>query len=186
MPRADPRSSASRRTSPPTPRARRPSSPSAATRPSPRSRPSSPARSTASTIAASRTSRTRSTTPRASSSWRATAPAARRLRAPAVTTFVFRVRNVPAALYKALGGFATNGVNMTKLESYMVGGALHRDAVLCRRRRHARGPPAGLGARGAALLLARGEDPGHLSGPPLPRGVEPARRGLARKPKYAP
>ena len=42
---------------------------------------------------------------------------------PAVTTFIFRVRNVPAALYKALGGFATNGVNMTKLESYMVGGA---------------------------------------------------------------
>ena len=40
----------------------------------------------------------------------------------AITTFVFRVRNVPAALYKALGGFATNGVNMTKLESYMVGG----------------------------------------------------------------
>jgi prephenate dehydratase len=39
-----------------------------------------------------------------------------------VTTFVFRVRNVPAALYKALGGFATNGVNMTKLESYMVDG----------------------------------------------------------------
>ncbi|HTP84324.1 MAG TPA: prephenate dehydratase [Alphaproteobacteria bacterium] len=41
---------------------------------------------------------------------------------PVVTTFVFRVRNVPAALYKAMGGFATNGVNMTKLESYMVGG----------------------------------------------------------------
>jgi prephenate dehydratase len=41
---------------------------------------------------------------------------------PAVTTFVFRVRNVPAALYKALGGFATNSVNMTKLESYMVDG----------------------------------------------------------------
>ena len=39
-----------------------------------------------------------------------------------VTTFVFRVRNVPAALYKALGGFATNGVNMSKLESYQVGG----------------------------------------------------------------
>jgi prephenate dehydratase len=39
-----------------------------------------------------------------------------------ITTFVFRVRNVPAALYKALGGFATNGVNMTKLESYMLGG----------------------------------------------------------------
>jgi prephenate dehydratase len=41
---------------------------------------------------------------------------------PVMTTFIFRVRNVPAALYKALGGFATNGVNMTKLESYMVDG----------------------------------------------------------------
>jgi prephenate dehydratase len=40
-----------------------------------------------------------------------------------VTTFVFRVRNVPAALYKALGGFATNGVNMTKLESYQLDGS---------------------------------------------------------------
>ncbi len=41
---------------------------------------------------------------------------------PTVTTFMFNVRNLPSALYKALGGFATNGVNMTKLESYMVGG----------------------------------------------------------------
>jgi len=41
---------------------------------------------------------------------------------PVVTTFVFKVRNVSAALYKALGGFATNNVNMTKLESYQVGG----------------------------------------------------------------
>ena len=41
---------------------------------------------------------------------------------PIVTTFIFNVRNLPSALYKALGGFATNGVNMTKLESYMVGG----------------------------------------------------------------
>lgn len=40
-----------------------------------------------------------------------------------LTTFVFEVRNIPAALYKAMGGFATNGVNMTKLESYMVGGS---------------------------------------------------------------
>ncbi|MGO4915248.1 prephenate dehydratase [Pseudogemmobacter sp. W21_MBD1_M6] len=39
------------------------------------------------------------------------------------TSFVFRVRNIPAALYKAMGGFATNGVNMTKLESYMVDGS---------------------------------------------------------------
>ena len=41
---------------------------------------------------------------------------------PVITSFVFRVRSVPAALYKALGGFATNGVNITKLESYMVDG----------------------------------------------------------------
>ena len=40
-----------------------------------------------------------------------------------MTSFTFRVRNIPAALYKAMGGFATNGVNMTKLESYMVGGS---------------------------------------------------------------
>ena len=42
---------------------------------------------------------------------------------PIITSFVFRVRSVPAALYKALGGFATNGVNITKLESYIVDGA---------------------------------------------------------------
>jgi len=42
-----------------------------------------------------------------------------------VTSFVFRVRNVPAALYKAMGGFATNGVNMTKLESYQLGGSFN-------------------------------------------------------------
>jgi len=47
----------------------------------------------------------------------------RRGRAGMVTSFVFRVRNIPAALYKAMGGFATNGVNMTKLESYMVDGS---------------------------------------------------------------
>jgi prephenate dehydratase len=41
---------------------------------------------------------------------------------PVITTFLFQVRNLPAALYKALGGFATNSVNMTKLESYMVEG----------------------------------------------------------------
>ncbi|SLN10322.1 P-protein [Roseovarius albus] len=40
-----------------------------------------------------------------------------------ITSFVFQVRNIPAALYKAMGGFATNGINMTKLESYMVNGS---------------------------------------------------------------
>ncbi|MEQ8246541.1 MAG: prephenate dehydratase [Alphaproteobacteria bacterium] len=44
---------------------------------------------------------------------------------PAMTSFVFQVRNVPSALYKAMGGFATNGVNMTKLESYQVGGSFN-------------------------------------------------------------
>jgi prephenate dehydratase len=48
-----------------------------------------------------------------------------------MTTFVFRVRNVPAALYKALGGFATNNVNMTKLESYMLGGEFTATQFLC-------------------------------------------------------
>jgi prephenate dehydratase len=48
-----------------------------------------------------------------------------------MTTFVFRVRNVPAALYKALGGFATNGVNMTKLESYMIDGQFAATQFLC-------------------------------------------------------
>jgi prephenate dehydratase len=48
-----------------------------------------------------------------------------------VTSFVFRVRNMPAALYKALGGFATNGVNMTKLESYMMGGEFAATQFLC-------------------------------------------------------
>ncbi len=44
---------------------------------------------------------------------------------PVITSFIFRVRNVPAALYKALGGFATNGVNMTRLESYQIGGSFN-------------------------------------------------------------
>ncbi len=58
-----------------------------------------------------------------------------------MTTFVFRVRNVPAALYKALGGFATNGVNMTKLESYMVGGAFTATQFLCDVDGHPEQPP---------------------------------------------
>jgi prephenate dehydratase len=48
---------------------------------------------------------------------------AKRGKKPVVTTFLFEVRNIPAALYKALGGFASNGINMTKLESYMVDGS---------------------------------------------------------------
>jgi prephenate dehydratase len=59
----------------------------------------------------------------------------------AVTTFVFRVRNVPAALYKALGGFATNGVNMTKLESYMEGGEFYATQFLADVDGHPEDPP---------------------------------------------
>ena len=58
---------------------------------------------------------------------------------PVLTTFIFRVRNVPAALYKALGGFATNGVNMTKLEVISARRELQRDHVLRRRGRPSRG-----------------------------------------------
>lgn len=58
-----------------------------------------------------------------------------------MTTFVFRVRNVPAALYKALGGFATNAVNMTKLESYMVGGEFTATQFLCDVEGHPDQPP---------------------------------------------
>ena len=50
---------------------------------------------------------------------------------PMMTTFLFRVRNVPAALYKALGGFATNGVNLVKLESYQVGGTFNQAQFYC-------------------------------------------------------
>lgn len=58
-----------------------------------------------------------------------------------ITTFVFRVRNVPAALYKALGGFATNGVNMTKLESYMLNGEFTATQFLCDVDGHPEQPP---------------------------------------------
>ncbi len=69
---------------------------------------------------------------------------------PTVTTFVFRVRNVPAALYKALGGFATNGVNMTKLESYMVDGEFAATQFLA----DVDGHPRDAGLRGALEELA--------------------------------
>jgi prephenate dehydratase len=58
-----------------------------------------------------------------------------------LTTFVFDVRNIPAALYKGLGGFATNGVNMTKLESYMVGGSFSATVFLADIEGHPSDPP---------------------------------------------
>jgi prephenate dehydratase len=58
-----------------------------------------------------------------------------------MTTFVVRVRNVPAALYKALGGFATNGVNMTRLESYMLNGEFTATQFMCDVDGHPEQPP---------------------------------------------
>ena len=143
--------------------------------PSPRSPRASPPRSTAS-ISWPRTSRTRPTTPRASWCWRARPNWAEQGSGPLVTTFVFRVRNLPAALYKALGGFATNGVNMTKLESYMVDGEFLRHAILCRRRRPSRGQGPGLCAGGAEILLARIPHRRRLS-----RRIRSARRSARRR-----
>ena len=58
-----------------------------------------------------------------------------------VTAFVFRVRNVPSALYKAMGGFATNGVNMTKLESYQIGGSFSATQFYAEVEGHPDDPP---------------------------------------------
>ena len=52
-----------------------------------------------------------------------------------ITSFIFKIRNMPSALYKALGGFASNKVNMLKLESYMVEWSIYCYAVFCRYRR---------------------------------------------------
>ena len=57
-----------------------------------------------------------------------------------ITTFVFEVRNIPAALYKAMGGFATNGINMTKLESYMVDGSFTATRFFCEIEGHPEDP----------------------------------------------
>ncbi|MGE3867575.1 MAG: prephenate dehydratase, partial [Hyphomonadaceae bacterium] len=60
---------------------------------------------------------------------------------PCATAFVFRVRNVPAALYKAMGGFATNGVNMTKLESYQLEGSFTATQFYVELEGHPEDPP---------------------------------------------
>ena len=87
---------------------------------------------------------------------------------PVVTSFIFNVRNLPAALYKALGGFATNGVNMTKLESYMVGGEFTATQFLAEVDGHPERRRPGPGAGGAELLHHRREDPRRLPGRRVP------------------
>ena len=129
------------------------------------------------------TSRTRRTTPRASSCCRRTPDWAPAGEGPMVTTFVFRVRNVPAALYKALGGFATNGVNMTKLESYMEDGEFSATQFLA----DVDGHPDDLAARaragGARVLLPRIAHSRRLSRPSVPR--RDAGEGLISGPERA-
>ena len=91
---------------------------------------------------------------------------------PLVTTFVFRVRNLPAALYKALGGFATNGVNMTKLESYMVDGEFSATQFYADVDGHPDGQGPRLCAGGTEILLARIPHRRRLPGAAVPRDVQ--------------
>ena len=73
---------------------------------------------------------------------------------PVITSFLFQVRNVPAALYKALGGFATNGVNMVKLESYVDAG-FNQAQFYAEVVGHPEQAPVRQRVRGAGVLLAR-------------------------------
>lgn len=73
---------------------------------------------------------------------------------PVISTFIFRVRNVPAALYKALGGFATNGVNMTKLESYQLEGQFFASMFYADVEGHPDDPAVGLALEELAFFCA--------------------------------
>jgi prephenate dehydratase len=73
---------------------------------------------------------------------------------PMITSLVFRVRNVPAALYKAMGGFATNGVNMTKLESYQLGGTFFATQFYTDIEGHPRDPSVSLALEELAFFSA--------------------------------
>ncbi len=85
-----------------------------------------------------------------------------------VTTFVFQVKNVPAALYKALGAFATNGVNMTKLESYQLGGSFNATQFYADIQGHPDAPNVAAALK--ELESRRADDgDGDLSSQPFPR-----------------
>jgi prephenate dehydratase len=72
-----------------------------------------------------------------------------------VTSLVFQVKNIPAALYKAMGGFATNGVNMTKLESYQLGGSFNATQFYADIQGHPDDPPVGRALEELAFHTAR-------------------------------
>ncbi|HKS89905.1 MAG TPA: prephenate dehydratase [Stellaceae bacterium] len=94
-----------------------------------------------------------------------------------VTTFVFNVRNVPAALYKAMGGFATNGVNMTKLESYMVGGRFAATQFYADVEGHPDDRPLQLALEELAFFSAEVKILGVYPAHPLRIGLREADRG---------
>ncbi len=102
-----------------------------------------------------------------------------------MTTFVFRVRNVPAALFKALGGFATNGVNMTRLESYMLDGQFTATRFLCDVDGHPEQPALRLALEELSFFSREtrvlGVYPRAES-----RGVSPAAAGAERPPHPGP
>ena len=91
---------------------------------------------------------------------------------PVITSFIFKVRNVPAALYKALGGFATNGVNMTKLEVLSARRLVQRDPILRRHRRPSRGTQRPPRPRRAPILHRIAESPRRLPRAPVPEDVD--------------
>ncbi len=105
---------------------------------------------------------------------------------PMITTFVFRVRNVPAALYKAMGGFATNGVNMTKLESYQLGGTFFATQFYADVEGHPKEAPLALALEELAFFSASvrilGTYPAHpfraeIAEPAANRVLRPHREG---------
>ena len=98
---------------------------------------------------------------------------------PAVTSFVFRVRNVPAALYKALGGFATNGVNMTKLESYQLGGSFQATEFYADIAGHPDDPPVARALDELRFFSARYLNLGVYAAAPHPLAPIPPARGVA-------
>ncbi len=95
-----------------------------------------------------------------------------------ITTFVFRVRNVPSALYKALGGFATNGVNMTKLESYMVNGEFAATQFLVDVEGHPDDANLARALEELRFFCETRDHPRRLSGAWLPAGNWPGRGDL--------
>jgi len=97
---------------------------------------------------------------------------------PIITSFVFRVRSVPAALYKALGGFATNGVNMSKLESYMVGGSFSAAQFYADIEGHPADRPVGLALEELGFFSSEIKILGAYKASPLRAKIEAESQGV--------